>query len=53
MPTCIVAARRIVRDDLGNGYGQRFVNHWEFVRFASEQKLGLDFTTQPTRHPRN
>ena len=49
MPTCFGNARRVVLDHLGNRYGRRFVNHWAFVRFAKEQKLGLDFTTPPKR----
>ena len=49
MPTCIGAARRVVLDHLGNRYGRRFVNHWAFVRYATEQKLNLDFTTPPRR----
>jgi predicted Ser/Thr protein kinase len=49
MPTCFGAARRVVLDHLGNRYGRRFVNHWAFVRYATEQKLNLDFTTPPRR----
>jgi len=49
MPTCVGAVRRVVLDHLGNRYGRRFVNHWAFVRFATEQKLNLDFTTPPQR----
>ena len=49
MPTCFGQARRIVLDHLGNRYKRHFVNHWAFVRFATEQKLGLDFTTPPKR----
>jgi hypothetical protein len=49
MPTCFGGARRIVLDHLGNRFRRRFVNHWAFVRFAAEQKLGLDFTTPPKR----
>ena len=49
MPTCFGNARRIVLDHLGNRYSRHFVNHWAFVRFATEQKLGLDFTTPPKR----
>ena len=49
MPTCFGNARRLVLDHLGNRYRRRFVNHWAFVRFAEEQKLGLDFTTPPKR----
>jgi hypothetical protein len=51
MPTCFGKARRIVLDHLGNRYGRYFVNHWAFVRFATEQKLGLDFSTPPKRPP--
>ncbi len=49
MPTCFGAARRVVLEHVGNRYGRRFVNHWEFVRYATEQKLNLDFTTPPRR----
>jgi hypothetical protein len=49
MPTCLGKARRIVLDHLGNRYHRHFVNHWAFVRFATEQKIGLDFTTPPKR----
>ncbi len=49
MPTCFGPARRIVLDHLGDRYKRHFVNHWAFVRFATEQKLGLDFTTPPKR----
>jgi hypothetical protein len=50
MPPCFGATRRVVLDHLGNRYGRRFVNHWAFVCFATEQKLGLDFTT-PRHRP--
>ena len=49
MPTCFGGSRRIVLNHLGNRYGRRFTNHWSFVRFATEQKLNLDFTTPPKR----
>jgi hypothetical protein len=49
MPTCFGRARRVVLDHLGNRYGRRFMNHWEFVRYAREQGLELDFTTPPRR----
>jgi hypothetical protein len=49
MPTCFGEDRRIVLDHLGNRFRHRFINHWAFVRFATEQKLGLDFTTPPRR----
>jgi hypothetical protein len=49
MPTCFGPARRVVLDHLGNRYGQRFINHWAFVRYAKEHDLDLDFTTPPKR----
>jgi hypothetical protein len=49
MPTCFGGARKVVLKHLGNRYGRRFANHWEFVRFAREQHLDLDFTTPPKR----
>jgi hypothetical protein len=49
MPTCFGAARRIVLDHLGNRYGLRFVNHWDFVRYAVGQKLDLDLITPPRK----
>ncbi len=49
MPTCFDEARKVVLKHLGNRYGRRFANHWEFVRFAQDQHLDLDFTTPPQR----
>jgi tRNA A-37 threonylcarbamoyl transferase component Bud32 len=49
MPTCFGKARRVVLQHLGNRYGRRFANHWEFVRYAQEHGLDLDFTTPPRR----
>jgi hypothetical protein len=49
MPTCFGDARKVILKHLGNRYGRRFANHWEFVRFAREQRLDLDFTTPPKR----
>jgi serine/threonine protein kinase len=49
MPTCFGEPRQVVLDHLGNRYGRRFFNHWEFVRYAKEHGLGLDFTTPPKR----
>jgi hypothetical protein len=43
------AARRAVLDQLGNRYHRTFADQWEFVRYAREQRLGLDFTTPPKR----
>jgi hypothetical protein len=42
--------RRVVLEQLENRYHRPFADHWEFVRFATAQRLGLDFTTPP-RHP--
>ena len=49
MPTCFGPARRVILDHLGNRYGQRFTNHWQFVRYAREHRLALDLTTPPLR----
>jgi serine/threonine protein kinase len=48
-PLCVGSARRCVLDELGVRHQRRFPDQWEFVRFAQEQKLGLDFTTPPKR----
>jgi predicted Ser/Thr protein kinase len=52
MPTCFGKVRHVVLKHLGNRYGRRFANHWEFVRFAQEQHLDLNFTTSPKRPAR-
>jgi hypothetical protein len=39
----------VVLDHLGNRYGRKFTNHWQFVRYAKEHNLNLDFTTPPKR----
>jgi hypothetical protein len=31
------------------GYQRTFPDQWAFVRYATENKLGLDFTTPPKR----
>jgi hypothetical protein len=49
MPTCVAELRRVILNQLGNRYGWRFDTHWDFVRYAQEQKLNLDFTTPPQR----
>ena len=46
-PTCTGAARRVILNQLENRYHRSFADHWEFVRFAQEQHLGLDFTSPP------
>jgi hypothetical protein len=48
-PTCVGPARRLILDQLENRYWRSFAHDLEFVRFAQEQKLGLDFTTPPQR----
>src|SRR5262249_39308218 len=48
-PTCFGQARRVILDQLENRYRQKFADHWDFVRFAEKQKLGLDFTSPPQR----
>jgi hypothetical protein len=50
MPTCIGEVRRVVLNQLGNRYGRRFETHWDFVRYAEDQGLNLDFTT-PAKRP--
>jgi tRNA A-37 threonylcarbamoyl transferase component Bud32 len=52
LPTCIHEVRRLVLDQLGNRYGRRFETHWDFVKYAQEQGLGIDFTTPPQRPDR-
>jgi hypothetical protein len=52
MPTCFGECRRVVLDHLGNIHGQRFTNHWSFVRFVREKRLDVDLTTPPRRHNR-
>jgi hypothetical protein len=42
-------ARRVVLEQLENRYRRPFADHWQFVRFATEQRLGLDFTSPPRR----
>jgi hypothetical protein len=48
-PLCAGPARRVILDLLEDRYQQRFVDHWDFVRYAEKQRLGLDFTTPPRR----
>jgi hypothetical protein len=49
MPPSVGAARRVVLDHLGDRYQRQFADAWEFVRFAKEQGLDLDFTSPPRR----
>ena len=48
-PLCVGPARRAVLDHLECRYGRAFADQWDFVRFAEERKLGLDFTRPPQR----
>ena len=48
-PPFVGEARRVVLDHLGNRYQRRFADQWDFVRYATEQRLGLDFTSPPQR----
>jgi hypothetical protein len=41
--------RRVILDQLEHRYRRKFADHWAFVRYAHEQKLGLDFTSPPKR----
>ncbi len=49
MPTCIGEVRRVILNLLSNRYRRRFDTHWDFVRYARQQELSLDFTTPPKR----
>jgi tRNA A-37 threonylcarbamoyl transferase component Bud32 len=49
MPPCEGEIRRVILDQLGNRYHRPFADVWEFVYFAKEQRLDLDFTTPPKR----
>ncbi len=42
----------LTADQFGNRYGRRFDTHWDFVRYAREKRMNLDFTTTPQRPDR-
>jgi serine/threonine-protein kinase len=48
-PLCVAEARRVILDQLEARYNRKFIDHWDFVRYAEEQKLGLDFSSPPKR----
>jgi hypothetical protein len=48
-PCCVGDGRRLVLDALATRYGLQFTELWDFVHFAEDQKLGLDFTSPPKR----
>jgi hypothetical protein len=52
MLTSFGKAPKVVFEHLRNLYSRTFANHWEFVRYAKEQQLHLDFTTPPMRQGR-
>ena len=49
LPTYVGEARRVILDHLGRRYRRTFAGPREFVGFAHEQHLELDFTTPPQR----
>jgi hypothetical protein len=49
MPAGTGAIRQVILAQLGNRYRRTFRDVWEFVRFAQEARLGLDFSTPPQR----
>ena len=48
-PLCTGKGRRLILDKLEDRHGRRFADHWEFVRFADESGLHLDFLGPPKR----
>jgi hypothetical protein len=48
-PLCVDPARRAVLDVLGVRYQRSFTDLWDFVHFADDRKLNLDFTRPPRR----
>ncbi len=48
-PLCVGQARRVILDQLANRYQRKFADQWDFVRYATQENLGLDFTTPPVR----
>jgi serine/threonine protein kinase len=48
-PLCVGPARRALLDHLEYHHQRTFADQWDFVRYAEEKKLGLDFTNPPRR----
>jgi tRNA A-37 threonylcarbamoyl transferase component Bud32 len=46
-PLCVGLARRTVLDALETRCQRTFADQWDFVRFATEQQLGLDLSSPP------
>jgi hypothetical protein len=42
-PLCVGEARRLVLEQCEQRYGRPFADQWDFVRYAEQQNLGLDF----------
>ncbi len=50
LPFCVGSARRTILDQLELRHRRKFVDQWEFVRFAEERRIRLDFTSPPQRN---
>jgi tRNA A-37 threonylcarbamoyl transferase component Bud32 len=48
-PFCVGEACRLVLEQLGRHYDRGFADVWEFVDFARQRGLSLDFTIPPQR----
>jgi hypothetical protein len=48
-PFCVGEPRRMVLEQLTRHYNRPFADQWEFVEYAQQQKLDLDFTSPPAR----
>jgi hypothetical protein len=46
-PFVVGPARRVILDQLGYHHQRTFADQWDFIRFAEENKLGLDFMSPP------
>ena len=44
-PFCVGPVRRLILDHLANFHQRKFIDQWDFVRYAEEKRLGLNFTT--------
>lgn len=42
--------RRVILDVLGTKHRRHFRDPWDYVRFAQERDLSIDFTAGPQRH---
>jgi hypothetical protein len=48
-PLCVGRTRRTVLDQLGRHHKRTFADQWDFLRFAEENNLGLNFARTPQR----